>query len=129
MAPAPHQSLSRRERQILDTIYRLGKASAIDVRDCLADPPSLTSVRKLIRILEAKGHLTHTQQGRHYIYKPTTSWKEASHSAIEHLLDTFFGGSAPRAVAALLNSADTRMSREDLEELSAQVERAAERGL
>lgn len=120
--------LSKRERQIMDVIYKKGKATATEVYEELSDPPSDTTVRKLIRILEQKGHLVHEAQGKEYVYNPTVPHGEACCAAIEHLLQTFFEDSAPKAVAALLNVSKDKLSAEDIERLSELIEEAAQQG-
>src|SRR5918997_1173209 len=87
-------SLSRRERQIMDVIYRLGRATAVEVTAQLPDPPTSTAVRGLLRILEEKGHLRHEQDGVRYVYFPSTPREAAGTSVLTHVVRTFFGGSA-----------------------------------
>lgn len=124
MTQAIHSRLSRRERQILDVIYQLGAATAAQVHAKLSDPPTDATVRKLIRVLEEKGHVTHRRTGREYVYRPCVSRGRASRAALRHLVETFFDGSAPRAVAALLNASKDRLSREDVDRLTALIEEA-----
>lgn len=119
-----HSKLSRRERQILDVIYQLGAATAAQVYAQLSDPPSDATVRKLIRILEEKGHVTHRRSGREYVYRPRVSRSRASREALRHLVETFFDGSASRAVAALLNASRDKLSQEDVDRLTALIEEA-----
>src|SRR3954470_18784087 len=107
--------LSRRERQIMDVVYRLGKACVSDVLERLPDPPSYSAVRALMRILEEKGHLTHEQDGPRYLYLPTVPRDAAQASALSHLVRTFFGGSAEAAVAALLDLPEGGMSEDELD--------------
>ena len=102
MADRP-QNLSRRERQIMDVIYRLGQATAQDVMDNLADPPSYSAVRAMLRILEEKGHVRHEEESLRYVYLPTAPRAAARRSAVRHLVETFFDGSTEQAVAALLD--------------------------
>src|SRR6266567_3008449 len=92
-------SLSRRERQIMDVVYRRGRATAAEIHDQLPDPPHAAAVRTLLRILEKKGHLRHEKDGLRHIYLPTTPRSVAQRSALRHLLGTFFGGSRAAAVA------------------------------
>src|SRR5262245_23601020 len=96
--------LGARERQILDAIYRLGEASVAEVLARLADPPTYSAVRTLIRGLERKGFVQHRQVGLKYVYRPTRSRQAAQRSALKHLLQTFFADSATDAVAAILNA-------------------------
>jgi predicted transcriptional regulator len=100
--PAP-PSLSRRERQLLDIVYRLGRATAAEIRAELADSPSDSSVRTLLRLMEEKGHLAHEVDGPRYVYFASTPPEVASRSALRHLLGTFFGGSPERLVSALVD--------------------------
>ena len=112
--------LGRRERQIMDVVYRLGRATVSDVRSELPDPPTYSAVRGMLRFLENKGLLRHEQDGVRYVYIPTITPAKARRSALRHLVRTFFGGSAQQAVAALLE--DTRLSAEELERLEHLVE-------
>jgi predicted transcriptional regulator len=120
--------LSRRERQIMDIVYESGRVSAAQVMERLPDPPSYSAVRTLLRILEEKGHLRHEQEGPRYIYLPTVPREKARQSALRHLVQTFFDGSAEGAVAALLGLDDTRLSDEEYERLAASIERARKEG-
>src|SRR3954466_2041086 len=95
--------LGRRERQIMDAVYRRGRATAADVLGDLPDPPSYSAVRGMLRLLEDKGHLRHEQDGPRYVYLPTTERDEARRSALAHLLRTFFDNSRESAMAALLD--------------------------
>lgn len=121
--PLPHR-LSRRERQIMDAIYALGQASAAQVREALPDPPGLSSVRKLILILEEKGHLRHTQEGQHFVYLPTRPRQEAAKSAMKQVFQTFFGGNLETAVATLLSEAEAKLSDEEAARLSALIQQS-----
>src|SRR5688572_1296816 len=98
--------LSRRERQIMDVLYRNGQATAAEVLEALPDPPGNSAVRTLLRILEEKGHLTHTQEGVRYVYRPTQPRQSAARSALAQVVHTFFGGSVENAVASMLSDAD-----------------------
>ena len=118
--PLPHR-LSRRERQIMDAIYSLGQASAVQVLDALPDPPGLSSIRKLILILEEKGHLRHIQEGQHFLYLPTQPRQAAAKSAMKQVLQTFFGGNLETAVATLLSEAETELSDEQAVRLSEMI--------
>ena len=121
-------TLSRRERQIMDILYRLGSATAAEVQHNLADAPSYSAVRALLRILEDKGHLKHAYDGPRYIYAPVVSRPVAQKSALKQLVKTFFGGSTSNAVAALLDMSGDDLSDEELERLSALVEQAKHEG-
>ena len=120
--------LSRRERQIMDVVYRLGKATVTDVLERLPDPPSYSAVRALMRILEEKGHLSHEQDGPRYVYLPTVPRDAAQASALSHLVRTFFGGSTEAAVAALLDLPEHGMSEGELNRLSRLIEDARGQG-
>jgi predicted transcriptional regulator len=119
-------SLSRRERQILDVLYARGSATAADVLSALPDPPSYSAVRALLRILESKGHARHEQQGTRYVYFPVVPRDRARRSALTRIVKTFFEGSAAQAAAALLDSSP--LSDEELAHLSSLIERARREG-
>jgi len=120
--------LSRRERQIMDVLHARGSASAAGVRAALPDPPSYSAVRALLRILEGKGHIRHRAQGTRYLYQPRKSRQTASRSALRRVVATFFDGSTSRAVAALLEEADTELSDRELNELEKRVKEARKEG-
>ena len=120
--------LSRREREVLDALHRLGTASAADVRNALLDPPSDSAVRTHLRILEEKGHITHEQDGPRYVYRPTVPREAAGRSALRHLLSTFFEGSPDRAVAAHLDETASDLTDDDLDRLATLVDRARRQG-
>jgi len=128
MTERPHRNLTRRERQIMDIVYRFGRASAAEVLENLPDPPSYSAVRALLRVLEEKGHLEHEQVGPRYVYHPTVPREKARRSAMKRLLRTFFDDSAEKAVAALLGMSASELSEEELERLSELIERAREEG-
>lgn len=119
-----HLQLSRRERQIMDVIYYLGEASVAEVVERIQDRPSYNTVRNTMSILERKGHLQHRSDGPRYLFAPTDSVEMAKRSAVSHLLDTFFQGSRPKAVLALLGTPEPGLSQEDLAEIAAYIERA-----
>ncbi|MDT0630723.1 BlaI/MecI/CopY family transcriptional regulator [Rubrivirga sp. S365] len=121
-------SLSRRERQVLDVLHRLGRASAADVRAALADPPSDSAVRTHLRILEEKGHVRHEQDGPRYVYLPTVPREAAGRSALRHLMRTFFDDAPDRAVAALLDETAADLSDAELDRLDALIRQAREHG-
>ena len=114
--------LSRRETQIMDIVFQLGEATAAEIVERLADPPSYSSIRALLTILEEKGHLTHRRDGARYIYNPTLSADKAKKSALSHLVKTFFSDSPQQVVATLLSTND--LSAEDLDELAKLIEEA-----
>ena len=122
------QSLSRRERQIMDIIYREGEASASAVQNALPDPPSYSSVRTILRVLEKKGYLRHKERDLKYVYTPVVSQQKAKHSALQHLLKTFFNGSPERVVAALLDNEDIQLSDEQLDRIASLIENAKKEG-
>jgi predicted transcriptional regulator len=128
MKNAPHTNLSRRERQIMDIIYQLGKASAADVLERLPDPPGYSAVRALLRLLEEKGVIKHEQDGQRYVYLPVVTREKARKSALKQMLQTFFDDSAAQAVAALLDISRTKMTEEDLDRLSKIIEEARKEG-
>ncbi len=108
----------------MDLVYRMGEASAADIHRHLPDPPTYTTVRGLLRILVDKGHLRHEQDGKRYVYEPTTPRPAAGASSIAHVVNTFFGGSTPDAFAALLGAQRKRISDADLERLSRLIAKA-----
>jgi BlaI family penicillinase repressor len=124
----PLTQLSRRERQIMEIIYRLGQASASEVHDNLSNAPSYSTVRALLRVLVDKGCLRHHQDGAKYIYAPTVARDKARQSALRNLVQTFFDGSAEQAVATLLSMNDSRLSEDDLDRLSQLIEQARKEG-
>src|SRR5881409_2834819 len=105
-------TLSRRERQIMDILYRRGRATAGEVMDQLAGDPSYSTVRTQLRVLEDKGHVRHEEQGLRYVYTPAVPRHAARRPALKHLVDTFFDGSAEQVVAALLGGEGARFSKE-----------------
>ena len=122
------EKLGRRERQILEAVYRRGAASVNEVLAELPDPPSYSAVRTFLRILEEKGHLTHTQQGAKYVYHPTKPRPPVAREALYKLMDTFFGGRPEQIVNTLLTDEEFKLSEEDLERLSAMIAQARQRG-
>ena len=121
-------TLSRRERQIMDILYRLGSATAAEVKENLADAPSYSAVRALLRILEDKGHLKHAYDGPRYVYAPVVSRPVAQKSALKQMVKTFFDGSASNAVAALLDMSGEDLSEAELNRLASIVEQAKREG-
>ena len=122
------QSLSRRERQIMDIIFQKGRATAGEVNELLPDPPSNSSVRTLLRVLENKGYLKHTVRGQTYVYSATMSHGQAKQSSLAHLKKTFFGGSNERVVAALLDLSGSKLTEEELNRISDIIEKAKKEG-
>lgn len=120
--------LSRREREILNILYRRGRATAAEVQESLTDPPSYSAVRAMLRILEDKGHAVHEEEGARYVYLPAIPRERAKRSALRQLLDTFFESSPEQAILTLLDDASLRISDADLDRISVQVERARREG-
>ncbi len=129
MAKQSHINLARRERQIMEVVYRLGQASVADVLAQLPDPPSYSAVRAMMRLLEEKGHLRHKQQGARYVYLPTQSRETARRSALKHVVRTFFDGSAENAVAALLDLSDKQLSESELNRITGMIDAARSKGV
>ncbi len=123
----PHTDLSRRERQIMDVIYRRGSASAAEITADLPDPPTSTAVRTMLRILEAKRHLTHTQDGVRYVYSATLDRQKARESVITHLIRTFFNGSAEQAMATLIDRSGSDLTHDELARLASLIDKARKR--
>ena len=122
------RQLTRRERQIMDIVYRRGQATAAEVMADMPDPPSYSAIRALLRILEDKGHLRHEAQGPRYVFLPIVAPDKARRSALKGIVHTFFGGSASDAVAALLDMPSTRLSQKDRARLASLIEQARKAG-
>jgi len=116
--------LSRRERQVLDILYRAGRATCAEVQKMMTDPPSYSAVRTFLRILEEKELVRHEQDGARYVYIPTVERARASRSALRHVLNTFFGGSVTQAISALLDEDSKHLSEKDWQRLSVMIEEA-----
>ncbi len=114
--------LSRRERQIMDIIYRQNEATVLEVRQALPDPPSYSSVRALMGVLEDKGLVKHKKRGRAYLYRPTISQNLARESALKHVIQTFFDGSVAGVVTSLVDLSDKNLSDDDFERLEKLVQ-------
>ena len=125
---ANDRDLSRRERQIMDFLFRTGRATAAEVMEGLSDAPSYSAVRALLRILEQKGHIRHEEEGRAYVYMPLVRRDAARQTALTHLLKTFFDNSAEQAMAALLAIKGEKMSGAELERMSKMIEKAKTEG-
>jgi predicted transcriptional regulator len=123
-----HHELSRRERQIIDILYSQGRATAAEVQAALPDPPSYSAVRAMLRILEEKGHVRHQQDGPRYVYLPTVARENAKKSALRHMLQTFFDGSAEEAISALLDDQSARLSDAELDRLARMIQQARRTG-
>ena len=128
MTPPGHEGLGRRERQIMDVVYRLGRAAVADVMRELPDPPTYSAVRAMLRYLERKGHLRHSRDGARYVYEPTVPHREAQRNALRHMVRTFFRGSRPGALAALLDLPGKGLTEADLDRLRDLVRRAQRDG-
>jgi len=126
--PRTPPSLSRREREIMDILHRRGRATAQEVLGDMPDPPSYSAVRAHLRLLEERGHVRHVQEGLAYVYRPTVARGDARRSALAHVVKTFFSGSVEEAVAALVESSRTKLSREELDRLSDLIDRAKKEG-
>ena len=112
----------------MDALYRAGRATAAEVRARIPDPPSYSAVRTLLRILEDKGHVRHEQEGVRYVYVPTVAAAKAQRSALKHLIDTFFGGSASRGMAALFELSGGDLDENDLATLRRMIDDARKKG-
>ncbi len=123
-----HTTLSRRERQIMDVLYRRGRATAAEVMAELPGEPNYSTVRTQLRVLEDKGHVLHAEEGPRYVYAPAVPRHAARKSALKHLVETFFDGSAEQVVAAVLGGEASRLSDEDLERISELIEKARKDG-
>lgn len=119
-----HAVLTKRERQIMDLLYRLGRATASEIRESLAGQPSDSTVRTQLRVLEEKGHVRHEEHGLRFIYMPTVPRHTARKSALNHLVDTFFDGSHAKVVTTLLGSDGSRLSDEELDRIAEMIESA-----
>ena len=120
--------LTRRERQIMDIIYRRERATAQEVLEHLAEPPSYSAVRALLRLLEERGHVRHIPDGQRYVYLPAVGRSDARRSALAHIVRTFFDGSVEAAVAALVDSSRAKLSRAELDRLALLIDKAKKEG-
>ena len=128
MADSLANRLSRRERQIMDVLYQLGEATAAEVQERLPEPPSYSAVRAMLRILEDKGHIRHHEDGPRYVFAPVVARDTAQRSAVTHLLRTFFDGSVEDAMAALLDGAERKLSRDEIDRMSQLIEQRKREG-
>lgn len=128
MAGDPHVGLSRRERQIMDIMYRLGQATAQEVRDSLEDPPSYSAVRAHLRVLEEKEHLRHRWDGPRHLFEPIVSRERARRSALKSLLRNFFDDSHEEMIAALIENSAGDLSDLELKKLARMIEQARKEG-
>jgi len=120
--------LARRERQIMDILYRRGRATAADVMEDLSGQPNSSTVRTQLRVLEEKGHVRHEEEGLRYVYMPAVPRAAARKSALRHIVDTFFDGSAEQVVAAVLGGEAARLSDDDLARIADLVAKARKDG-
>ena len=120
--------LSRRERQIMEIVYRQGRTSVGDVLGALPDPPSYSAVRALLNVLEEKGHLRHETEGNRYVYLPTVSREKAQRSALQGVVRTFFGGSVEKAMVALIDLERSGLSEVELARIERSIARARKEG-
>lgn len=121
-------TLTRRERQIMDILYRRGRATAAEVLSDLSGEPSYSTVRTQLRVLEEKGHVRHEEEGLRYVYTPAVRRHAARKSALRHLVNTFFDGSTEKVVGALLGGDTPRLTDEELDRISELVARARKEG-
>jgi len=128
MAKTLHTVLSRRERQIIDVLYRRGRATAADVMADLPGEPSYSTVRTQLRVLEAKGHVRHEQDGQRYVYAPAVPRGTVRRSALKHLVETFYEGSVEQAVAALLGGEGSRLTEDQLDRIEDLIKKARKEG-
>lgn len=124
MSSRPHAALTKRERQIVDVLYRLGRATAGEIMARLPGAPGNSTVRTQLRVLESKGHVRHEEHGLRYVYRPTVPRASARRSALKHLVETFFEGSSAKVVVALLGGEGRRLDDHELERIEALVRSA-----
>src|SRR5689334_14687681 len=128
MSHSLHSKLSRRERQIMDILYRDGRATAAEVMSQLSGSPNYSTVRTQLRVLEEKGHVKHETEGTRFIYSPTVPRHAVRQPALKHLVDTFFGGSPEKVLTALIGNEGSRLSDEELDRLAQLIEKARKGG-
>jgi predicted transcriptional regulator len=124
----PQHKLTRRERQIMDVLYRKGRATAAEIMEEIPDPPGNSAVRAMLSVLEEKKHIRHEAEDLRYVYMPVVPREKARRSAVTHLVDTFFDGSAEQAVATLLSVSARSLRPEDFDRLAALIEQAKKEG-
>jgi predicted transcriptional regulator len=117
-------ALSRRERQIMDILFSMERATGPEIQERLPDQPSYSAVRTILRVLERKGHIRHVEEGMRYIYLPVATRQSAAKSAMERLVATFFDGSMKAAAAAFVDPSTGKLSKEDLKELERMIRKA-----
>ena len=128
MSTKRSDGFSRRERQVMDVLYSLGKGTVAEVLQHLPDPPSYSAVRTHLRLLEEKGHVRHEVDGPRYVFVPTVRRDRASRSALQHLVQTFFDGSVENAMAALVETSSSRLSEDALARMATLIEQARKEG-
>jgi predicted transcriptional regulator len=128
MTDTQQTPLSRREREVMDVLYRQGEATVAEVLEALDDPPTYSAVRSILRVLKEKGHITHREDGPRYVYAPAVNRERARSAALDHVVETFFDGSAESALAALLRRSDLELSDPQIERLARQIRQAREEG-
>src|SRR5688572_16283638 len=126
--PPLHAALSRRERQIMDILFRLGRATAAEVMEALPGNSSYSTVRTQLRVLEEKGHVRHDADGVRFVYMPAVARHTARKSALRHVVETFFDGSAEKAVAALLGGEGARLTDDEIARIAAMIAKARKEG-
>ncbi len=124
MAKSPAPQLSRREREIMDVLYRVNRATAAEVQEGMPEAPSYSAVRTMLRILEDKGHVRHEQDGPRYVYIPTVARDKAKRSALKHVVNTFFDGSASQVMAALIELSPRDMDEDELARIRQLIDNA-----
>jgi predicted transcriptional regulator len=122
--PARLPALSRREREVLDILFRRGQATAAEVMADIQDPPTYSSVRSILAILVEKGHVVHREEGLRYVYLPAKDVTHFRDEALRHVIRTFFGGSADQTIAAVLKLSDSKISEQEIARLQAHIRRA-----
>jgi predicted transcriptional regulator len=120
--------LTRREREIMDVLYKAGRATAHEVLAAMAEPPSYSAVRAQLRLLEEKGHVRHVEDGARYVYMPVVGRTEARRSALSHVVKTFFGGSVEQAVATLVDASRSKLTKDELDRLGRIIDQAKKEG-
>ena len=128
MPKSTHAGLTRRERQIMDVLFRRGRATAAEVMEELTGDPSYSTVRTQLRVLEEKGHVRHEQDGQRYVYSPAVPRGTVRRSALKHLVETFYEGSVEQAVAALLGGEGSRLTDKQLDRIEDLIKRARKEG-
>jgi BlaI family transcriptional regulator, penicillinase repressor len=127
MPPPPLTALSRRERQIMEIVYRHGRITGNEIHQQMSDPPSYSTVRTLLRVLEQKGHLAHEYDGPRFVFFPCVSTEKAKRSALKQLLHTFFNNSAVGAMAALLDLSSSELDETELKQMTRLIQQAREK--